>query len=195
MASLQDQLLKAGLVDEKKAKKANKTKRKQAKVDRRNKDGAIDENKASAQQAIADKTAKDRELNRIRQEQADQKAIAAQIKQLIQMNKIDKEKGEIAFNFVHGKKIKKIYVSEKLQNQLSIGRLAIVSYTEKNQPIYEIVAPPVAQKIAQRDDSYIILLSEAESNDNSSKLDSENKNKNEEEDWYSDYEIPDDLMW
>ncbi len=43
MASLQDQLLKAGLVDEDKAKKANKAKRKQAKVDRRSKEKTVDD--------------------------------------------------------------------------------------------------------------------------------------------------------
>ena len=187
MASLQDQLLKAGLVDEKKAKKANKTKRKQEKVDRRSKEKTIDATKASAQQALTEKTKKDRELNRQQQNAAEQKAIAAQIIQLIKMNKIDRSKGEIAYNFTVGKKIKKIYVTAVLQNQLSLGRLAIVSLIEKNETHYEIVPVPVAEKIAQRNPECIVILNEKNSTDT--------KASSEEDDWYSDYEIPDDLMW
>ncbi len=187
MASLQDQLLKAGLVDEDKAKKANKAKRKQAKVDRRSKEKTVDETKASVQQALAEKTKKDRELNRQQQQAAEQKAIAAQIIQLIKMNKIDRSKGEIAYNFTVGKKIKKIYVTEALQNQLSSGRLAIVSLLGKNETHYEIVPTPVAEKIAQRDPECVAMLNEKNSADT--------KASSEEEDWYSDYEIPDDLMW
>jgi len=51
MASLQDQLLKAGLIDTKKAKQANKEKRKETNVARRSSEEVVDEVKQSAEQA------------------------------------------------------------------------------------------------------------------------------------------------
>jgi uncharacterized protein YaiL (DUF2058 family) len=82
MASLQDQLLKAGLIDTKKAKQANKEKRKETNVARRSNEEVVDEVKQSAEQARLEKVERDRELNRQRDLELQQKAIAAQIKQL-----------------------------------------------------------------------------------------------------------------
>ena len=186
MASLQDQLLKAWLVDEKKAKKAKKDKRKQNKVAHKSKEQVVDEAKLAAQQTKAEKTEKDRELNRQRQQEAEQKAFAAQVKQLIQVNKIDKGKADIGYNFEHAGKFKKIYVNAELQNLLSRGRLAIVAFSEANETTFEVVPVPVAEKIAQRDESSVILLNDTEQASAST---------SEEDDWYADYEIPDDLMW
>ena len=55
MASLQDQLLKAGVVDKKKANKIKQEKRKQAKQQPKNKQ-VVDENKELARQALAGKS-------------------------------------------------------------------------------------------------------------------------------------------
>ena len=188
MASLQDQLLKAGLVDDKKAKKAKKDKRKQDKQAFKTKQPKIDENKAAAQKKLQEKAEHDRALNRQQQEQANQKAIAAQIIQLIQTNKIDKERGELAYNFEHGGKFKKIYVTKKLQTALSFGQLAIVCLESGKETRFEIVAKPVAEKIAQRDPASVVLLNEKTNT-------TENPEASEEENWYADYDLPDALMW
>lgn len=79
MASLQDQLLKAGLIDTKKAKQAKKEKRKETNVARRSSEEVIDEVKQSAEQARLEKVERDRELNRQRDLELQQKAVAAQI--------------------------------------------------------------------------------------------------------------------
>ncbi|NRB42943.1 MAG: DUF2058 domain-containing protein, partial [Pseudomonadales bacterium] len=143
MASLQDQLLQAGLVNEKKAKQAKKDKRKQNKQALKSKQPVIDENKEAAKKAQLDKVERDRELNRQRQEQADQKAIAAQIKQLIEVNKISRSSGELAYNFEHDGAFKKIYVTKKLQTLLSIGQLDIVHLQHGDKSRFEIIAKPV----------------------------------------------------
>lgn len=187
MASLQDQLLKAGLVDEKKAKKVSKDKRKQNKQAFKSKQPQLDENKIAAQKTLQEKAERARELNLKQQEQANQKAIQAQIKQLIEINKIDKNKGDLAYNFEHDGKFKKIYVTKKLQDLLSRGRLAIVCLDDGKEVRYEVVAQPVAEKIAQRDETAIAMLNTTAANDTESNT--------EEDDWYADYEIPDDLMW
>lgn len=179
--SLQDQLLKAGLADADKARKVQKEKRKQAKVARRSSEEVVDENKEAARQALRAKAERDRELNQALNSKAQRKAINAQIKQLVQTNKLAKGRGDIGFNFTDGSKVKKLYVAALEQKQLSAGLLAIVKQGDE----YEIVPRAVAEKIAERDENRVIVCSDVNDDDLTE----------EEKDWYKDYDIPDDLMW
>lgn len=179
MSSLQDQLLKAGMVDAKKASKVAKDKRKQNKVAKKSKVDVVDDTKLQVEAKRAEKAERDRQLNQERLAAAEKKAIAAQIKQIIDMNRVDKGRGEVAFSFVDGKSVKKMYVTDQLQAQLSRGQLAIV----KQGGSYELVPAIVAEKIAQRDDSHVLLLN------------TKQDDVVEEDDPYADYQIPDDLMW
>ena len=178
MASLQDQLLKAGIVDLKKAKEIKKEKRKQAKQ-RPKGSVQVDETKEQAKRALAERSQRDRETNRQQQAQADKKAVHAQIIQLINVNRINRQGGEIAYQFSDKRKIKKLYVTAPLQSQLVKGQIAIVKLGEN----YELVPAAVAEKIRQRNEAIIVLLNAKES----SAVD--------EDDPYADYQIPDDLMW
>ena len=181
MASLQDQLLNAGMVDKKKAKKIEKEKRKQAKQLPKGQKLA-NETREQAQQALNEKALRDKETNRVHQEAAQVKAIAAQIKQLIEVNRLDRSQGDVAFQFVDGKKIKKMHISALFQNQLGKGQIAIVKLGES----YELVPTVVAEKIKQRDGSLVVML-----NENSSV----GADEVIEDDPYADFKIPDDLMW
>ncbi len=178
--ALQEQLLKAGLVDKNQANRAKSTKHKKMKHQRSNKQTAVDEAKELAAQVIQKKAAHDRELNRQRDEKAQKKAIISQIKQLIQTNKVPKGNGDdLAYNFEDNKNVKRVFVSQETHDHISLGKLAIVKFDGQ----YEIISAPVADRIKQRDEKYIILR-----NDPSEKAE-------EADDFYADYEIPDDLMW
>lgn len=179
--SLQDQLLKAGLADEKKARKVAKEKRKEANLAKHKGENLFDENKEAARQALAEKAQRDRELNRAKDSKAQRKAINAQIKQLIEANKLEKGRGEVVFNFTDGKKVKSVYVTSLEQKQLSAGVLAIVKQGDK----YEVIPRSIADKIAERDQDRVVSCEE-----NADVVLTE-----EEQDWYKDHEIPDDLMW
>lgn len=181
MASLQDQLLKAGLIDAKKAKQANKEKRKETNVARRSSEDLVDEVKQSAEQARVEKIERDRELNRQRDLELQQKAIAAQIKQLIENHRQPKGagNGDVEYNFTDGKLIKKMRVSPLVLEQIARGLLAVVKLGEG----YELVPRIVADKIAQRDDKFVVVAN------------TKQDNKVDEDDPYKDYVIPDDLMW
>ena len=181
MASLQDQLLNAGMVDKKKAKKIEKDKRKQAKQLPKGQK-LTNETREQAQQTLNEKAQRDKETNRALQERAQVKAIAAQIKQLIETNRLDRSKGDIAFQFVDGKKIKKMHISALFQNQLGKGQIAIVKLGE----LYELVPTAVAEKIKQRDESLVVMLTENTG---------VNADQEDEDDPYADFKIPDDLMW
>lgn len=176
--SLFDQLKKTGLVDERRAKKVKKEKYKKTRQQRQT--NAVDQASLLAQQAQAEKAERARKLNQQRKEEADRKALAAQIKQLIETNRIADHDGEIAYRFTDANVVRQIHVTAELQQQLSRGRLAIVRLGER----YEMVPSVVAEKIRERDAACVILC-------NKDRVDS----KPQEDDPYADYRIPDDLMW
>ena len=183
MDSLQEQLLKAGLVDKKGANKAKKDRQKQSKAARNTSARAVRRKPTAAQQAQAKRVERDRELNQQKQKQVEQKAVFAQIKQLITLNKVDRGAGEIAYSFVHKNKVRKIYVTDTIRQQLSLGRLAIVRLVLKSERLFEIVPAAVAEKIAQRDEHSVVQLNLTADRAGS------------EDDPYTDYQIPDDLTW
>jgi len=176
--SLQDQLLKAGLTNETKAKQVRAEKRKQTKKQQKNKVEVVNEAKQQLQETKDKQLEKDRLLNHKRNEEADKKQIINQIFQLIDLNKVAQEQEGIAYNFTDHNKVKIIYISDQVRQQIISGRLAIV----KAKTSYEVVPVAVAKKIMQRDENVIIVLF------------TENTDTVEEDD-YQGYEIPDDLMW
>jgi uncharacterized protein YaiL (DUF2058 family) len=181
--SLMEQLKKAGLVDKKKQQQATKDRHKQERMKRNSNIKGEDQIKLLAKEAEQQKRERDRELNQKRAIEAENSAIIAQIKQLIESHRISGSEGDITYNFTHNGKVKHLYVTEKMRQQLSAGRLAIVTLHEK----YEVVPYPVAEKIAQRDAGRVIFSSLTNNQ--------HNEPTNEDEDPYADYQIPDDLMW
>jgi len=177
--ALQEQLLNAGLVDKNQANRAKSNKHKKMKQQRNTKQGVVDEAKQLAEKSIQEKAQRDRDLNRQKEDKAREKAIIAQIIQLINVNKIKKGNGDdLAYNFEDNKSVKRVFVTQEVHDNIANGRLTIV----KLQGQYEIVPTPVADKIKQRDESYIILKNEVQET-------------TEEDEFYADYDIPDDLMW
>ena len=188
MSSLQEQLLKAGLVDESRAKQAIKEKQKRANHARKSVGKSapkkVEPAKAAAQKRQAERVARDNALNEKRKQALDQKAITAQVKQLIETNKVDRSKGEIPYSFVYRKKIKKMFIGETEKNLLAAGRLAIVTLVVNNEGRrFELVPVEVARKIAERDPETVIDLPAPEDSESA------------EDDPYADYKIPDDLTW
>jgi len=169
--TLQEQMLKAGLVNQKKLKKAKKGSKK-SRVQAREVKAAVEENKRLQQQ-------RDKELSTQQKEQRLSKEVQAQIKQLIEMNKIDLADGDIKYNFTDGTLVKSLYTPALVRDQLVKGILAIARYEES----YVVIPSSVANKIAQRDEQVIIAQNETESD------------AVDEDDPYADFVVPDDLMW
>lgn len=175
--SLKDQLLKSGLAKKPAAKPAKKKKPPQVAKKNRNKPS---EAQLRTQRAMLDKVKKDKRLNEQRQAEAAAKAKFAQIKQLVDSSKLDRKEGETSYSFTLKKKVKKIYVTDEQQKQLSRDQIVIISMGNE---AFELVPKAAAEKIAERDAKYVI------------------KNTNtqaaapDENDPYADYQIPDDLTW
>lgn len=178
MISLQEQLLKAGLVDKNKVKQANQDKSKQKKVERRTGTQSVDETRLAALETQRKNAERARELNAQRDAAATQKAIEAQIAQMVQKNRQSKGNADIAYNFTHDKKIERLYVSAAVQAHLMAGRLVIVCQGST----IELVPRIIADKIAERDASLVVRV-----NKTSAEIDAD--------DPYAAFQIPDDLMW
>lgn len=181
MPSLQDQLLKQGLADEKQAKAVKKEKKQQQKQRKQQPKGtqSVNETRERARQAREEQAAKDRELNRQREEEAQRRAIQAQVRELVESNRLSRKDGETPYQFVHNRKIKRLYVDEQTVDALARGQLAIVCLESS----YDVVPKSIAHKIQERDESAVIVLHERAKQDDDA------------EDPYAGFEIPDDLMW
>ena len=173
--SLKDQLVRSGLVSKHKANTAGRKKHARAKAGG---DKAVSESERLAIEAQAAKAERDRKLNRERDALAQEKAVAAQVRQLITMNAVPRDDGEVPYHFTDGTTVKTIHVTNKLTRQIANGQLAIVRLDER----YEVVPSAVADKIAQRDAACVIAQ---ESRSHDEELDDE----------YADFKVPDDLMW
>lgn len=178
MVSLQEQLLKAGLVDKKKVKRINQDRSQQKKVERRTGVQEVGESRQAALEAQQKQRETVRELNARRDAEAQKKAIQAQIQQMIRQSRQGRGGGDIAYNFTHGTKIERVYVSSTVRDQLAAGQLVIVKLGDA----VELVPRVVADKIAERDPSIVIRVKKPES-------------RPDEDDPYAEYKIPDDLMW
>jgi len=185
--SLQEQLLKSGLVTTAQARTAKSEKHKQVQQQRHNNVQVADEAKRMVQEALAEKAERDKELNRLKQEQEERKQIAAQIRQLIENHRLAIDESAIeefddsqAYHFTDQNKVKKLFVPKATRDQISAGRLAIVRLRRR----YEVVPVEIAGKIRERDPTSVIVW-----NDPAAQI------VQPIDDPYAQYQIPDDLMW
>ncbi|MBC8209345.1 MAG: DUF2058 domain-containing protein [Desulfobulbaceae bacterium] len=149
----QDQFLKAGLVSKKQVKKVKHEKRHNRK---QNKEDSSVEVSRKARQEQEAQAQRNRELNLKYAEENRLKEQNALIKQLIQGSRLDQDERGQRYNFVDQKKIKRIFVSEEMADQLSLGQLAIVKFGNG----YEVVPAKVARQIIDRDREFVVAFHE-----------------------------------
>ncbi|WP_323159358.1 DUF2058 family protein, partial [Pseudomonas marginalis] len=91
---------------------------------------------------------RDKQLNEQQKQAVLSKESKAQVKQLIEMNRIEIAKGDIGFNFTDDNLIKKVTVDKITQAQLISGRLAIARLVIDNSDVneYAIIPASVADK-------------------------------------------------
>jgi uncharacterized protein YaiL (DUF2058 family) len=185
--SLQEQLLKSGLVTTAQARTAKSEKHKQAQQQRHNNVQVVDEGKRMLQQAQAEKAERDKELNKLKQQQEERKQIAAQVRQLIESHRIAIDENAIeeyddsqAYHFTDQNKVKKLFVPKTIRDQISDGKLAIVRLRKR----YDVVPVEIAGKIRERDPASVIVWNEASP-----------QPVQDSDDPYAQFQVPDDLIW
>ncbi len=178
--SFQDQFLKLGLVDKKQVSKVKKQKHQKKKQKSAKKHVVVDENALLAQEALAKKKVRAQELNRQREEKLKKREVTAAIKQMVEKNKLEKDDNGVAYRFNDLGKIQRMFVKKEMADQLSSGQLGIVGFGNS----YEVVPRTIAEKIRDLSDKTFVLTNR-----------SPGAKELNPDDPYSDYEVPDDLMW
>ena len=174
--SLQDQLLKAGLANKKQAVRAKKAKNSKEKLKRTGKE-VEDEAAVLAKKAHEDKLAKDKALNDEKNRQAERAGIQAQILQIVAMNRIG-ERGDVEHHFPDNDVITTIMLTDTQRKAVISGALAIVKTSDR----YDLLPRKAALKIAERDDSVVLVCNES-------------TEETDADDEYAEFKVPDDLMW
>ncbi len=179
--SFREQLLKLGLVEKKQVDQVKKkeylTKKQQQKSRAQE---IVDENKALARQALAEKKEKERLRNQQREEELRRKQEAEQARQLIASHCLAQDRKGTAFRFADGGKVQRIFVAAAMVDDLSRGKLAIT----RSGAAYEVIPAVIAEKITPLDPAVIVLWNKDRSSDGATA-----------DDAYAGYEIPDDLTW
>lgn len=182
MASLQDQLLKAGLTTKQKTRQANVDKRKKNKQKR---SGVQHGNSLQEQvqqdliKAKSDKQTKDNALNEQKQLQLAAKERVLRIKQILTHHQIKGVAGDHEYNYTFDTTIKKLPLDLVTHKALVNGQLALCGLDE----ITYLVTRETAEKLSELDKSIILVQNDKV------------QDEVDEDDPYADYQIPDDMMW
>lgn len=154
--SIQEQLLQAGLVDKKQAKKADHEKRVKNQKKRKGRISADDGEKQKLQQTQAKRAEQDRQLNLERNQQAQRKADLAAAQQLIATNRIPVEEGDAVYNYVAGGKIEKISLPQDIADKLAEGRIGLAVHN--GEPV--LIPVETVTKVLQRDEDSILIYND-----------------------------------
>lgn len=162
--SLREQMLKAGLVSETQAKKAETEARQKSHKLKKDKTAAAAEaarKAAEAQQrkaAAERQRARDRQLNQERENQKKRREATARVRQLIASHRINDPNAEVLYNFlVTEKTIDYVRVTPQQQRLLALGRIAIARNPD-NPFDFPLLPRETAAKISQSDGESILLL-------------------------------------
>lgn len=182
--SLRDQLLKAGLVDQKRARQAELDDRQRAKQASKSRKSGLAAEPTAAQIAAEEarlhlerQAERSRELNRAREEERARKALRAEVKQWLQSSAVPHGKGDARYHFTHGTRVKKLHVEPDQQAQLTRGALAVVGW----EGAYYLVPAEVADQVQRRLPETFVFVARPETVD--------------PDDPYAAFPIPDDLVW
>ena len=177
--SLRDQLLKAGLINKKQANEAERQQQRQERQPQPKRGRAFAaEQTVTPQHAQAAKAARDQALNHQRHEKAEKKARLAQIKQLIEQNRLPTVEGDQSYNFVDGTKIRRITVNASIRDRLGRGEIAIVRHEGR----YDLVPVAIATRIRERDERAFTTSGAG-------------KESSHFDEVYEGFSVPDDLIW
>ncbi len=183
--SLRDQLLKAGLVTDKQAARSVSARERQQHRQKKSGGRTAQANQAAtrrqeAQRQQSAKAARDRQLNQTRQEKAAARARAAEIRQLIEQHRLPVLEGEQLeyFNFVAGRKIRRVAVDAERRERLRKGELSIVWFEGRTA----VLPAAIAARVQERDERAVIPFQEG-------------PEQVDEDDPYKDFVVPDDLRW
>ncbi len=113
----------------------------------------------------------------------ERKKLKAQIKTLIDENKLENWKGEVVYRYLVEKRIRELYVNEEMHKQLAERSVAV---TRLNGDTY-LVPLATAATIKEINPQWSVFNTDADAEDNAELKSTDTA--------YADYKVPDDLKW
>lgn len=183
MGSLQDQLLKAGLVNKQQLRQA-KSKKHKARKGKGKKAAAQGEPSlaaAYAARAKEEKVQRDRELNQRREEARRRRELKARLRQIILASSQNDKAADVPRHFQFGGKIRRIYTTKPQQSAINSGRLGIAYHAGR----YHVVDAATIARIGELDEGAVAYFASSDGGDSDAA------------DGYDDdrFKVPDDLIW
>lgn len=164
--SLRDQLLKSGLVSKDQVKKVETDKRKHGHKAKKDKATGQAEAERQAQEARRRQEEqerqreRDRQLNEERERQRRQREAAARVQQLVDSNRLNDRKADVAYHFtLDGRFVKRVWVTPQQQKLLALGRMGIARNPD-NEFDFPLVNRDVALRLMEADPEAVVLLHE-----------------------------------
>ena len=180
MASLQEQLMKSGLINKQKAKQAQTEKRRKAKQKKKKGSVQVTEIQVAINDQKENQKQQDLAKNRQTQAELDKRAAHGKLIQMIAQHCEKNYQGEVDYHFTYDNKVKRIAVNEQTQQGLSRGSLAICVLNDE----FYLINKEAAARLAEIDQSVLVSLNE--------KVEAEQVAT---DDPYAEFAVPDDLMW
>ena len=177
--SLQEQLLKAGLVSEAQLNRSKKQDHRAKKRSGKRSQGSEVRSQAERQRQL--KAEQDKALNAKKEAQQRQRELRLQIRELVLSNAQPLEGVEVPYNVVKNGKIRRIYVTAAQRTQLAAGTLAVT--TAKGR--HHVIPRDTAQRIHDIMPEYFVFTAQPQDDDAA----------NDADDPYARFKVPDDLMW
>ena len=181
---LQDQLLKAGLVNKAKAAQVAREQAQQRKGQGKARKGhaAVPQSSAQvdARQLAAERAEHDRALEAERNARARADEALAQARQIVDSHQLPGE-GELAYRFTDGNAIKEVLVSATQRAQLAQGTLVIARHGQR----HVLLSRVAADKVMARDRT-LIAVDHAQAAP--AAVDADDA-------YYARFNVPDDLIW
>ncbi len=135
--SLRDELLKVGLVSEQRRQKTRRSKRTKAESGKKRKSSPVpsndDQSITSSRHVLREnqrRTARflrDSSLAGGSLAESAEKALRRKIQELVQSGRLNHPQADLAYHFVKGKRIKRIYVTQAQRAQLTAGAIVIAA--------------------------------------------------------------------
>lgn len=159
--SLRDQLLKSGLADKNKAKKAEKEAKKRQHQSLASPDAIKDEVTQDIENKLKRQQEADRERNRLREEERQKREAIHRAMDIMIAGDLREGGAQIPYYFIQQEnRISEILVTELQQTQLASGALAIVSFDPDFR--YFLVDASNAEKIRGCAPHYVLCWHPAE---------------------------------
>lgn len=182
---LQEQLLKAGLVKKGQLAKVVHDQNKARKGQGKGAAAPDDQERVDAARLQSERAERDRALAAERNAQARRQELVAQIRQIVDAHKV-RRSGEIDYRFSDGQLIRSVLVDAAQRSQLAGGALVIVRHGDG----FELVPRAAAAKIRERDPAMVVL-----DHGHDAAGPATEPEAGSDEAYYSQFKVPDDLVW